>query len=63
VVSWIELSKLLKKIEDNVINPKKIVIRKQHLREDKREYDYSIRTHYRYGDFSVLTAQVDRERR
>ena len=55
--SWIELQRLLKKVEDEM-EPGIIQIKRQHLRDDKREYDFNVRTHYRYKDLSILTASV-----
>jgi hypothetical protein len=57
-LSWIELRQLLEKIEREVDDPKKITIKRQHLREDKTKYDFNVRVHYRYNDYTILTAKV-----
>ena len=56
-ISWIELSKLLDKIEKET-EPQTIIVKRQHLRDDRNGYDFSLRTHFRYGDYSILTASV-----
>ena len=56
-ISWIELSRLLEKIEDE-LEPQKIVVKRQHLRDDRKGYDFSVKTHLRYGDYTILTASV-----
>lgn len=56
-VSWIELQRLLQKVE-NEMEPGIIQIKRQHQRDDKRQYDFNVRTHYRYKDLSILTASV-----
>ena len=56
-LSWVELQRLLDKVE-NFVDPKVIHISRQHLRDDKSGYDFSVKTHYRYRDKTTLTASV-----
>ena len=56
-VSWIELAKLLDRVEEKTA-PKVIKIKRQHIRDDKYGYDFTVKTHYRYKDLSILTASV-----
>ena len=56
-ISWVELQRLLEKVE-NVVEPQVIQIKRQHLRDDRRGYDFNVKTHYRYSDKTILTASV-----
>lgn len=56
-LSWIELKKLLDLVE-NIASPQVILIKRQHMRDEKDGYDFRVRTHYRYKDKTTLTASV-----
>lgn len=56
-LSWVELQKLLEKVE-GVVDPKVILIKRQHRRDETISYDFSIQSHYRYSDSTILTASV-----
>jgi hypothetical protein len=57
-LSWVELQRLLEKVEQAVVEPRVILIKRQHLRDDKLGYDFNVKTHYRYSDKTILTASV-----
>lgn len=59
ILSWVELTKLLNKIEKENEEPlQRIHIQQTHLRHEK-EYDVSIRPPFRYGDFTILAAKIE----
>ena len=58
LVSWVELQKLLTKIEDSTNSASVIHIKRQHLMDDRSGYDFRVSTHRRYNDKSILTASV-----
>lgn len=59
MLSWVELTKLLNKIENENEEPlQRIQIEQAHLRQDK-DYDVSIRSPFRFGDFTILAAKIE----
>jgi len=57
MIGWVELTRLLGKIEEKMENPRKIRLIRTHLRHDK-EYEVSVRPPFRYGDFTILAAKI-----
>jgi hypothetical protein len=55
-LSWLEFEMLLRRLEERVENPGSISFKRQYAKEEPKEYQVSIRSHYRYRDFSILNA-------
>lgn len=59
ISSWVELTKLLNKIEDENEEPlQRIQLQHSHLRHDK-DFDVSVRPPFRFGDFTILAAKIE----
>lgn len=56
LLSWIEFEMLLRRLESRVPNPKTIQMKRQYMKEPEKDHHVSVRSHYRYRDYSILNA-------
>ena len=57
-LSWLEFEKVLRRIESLTPNPHIITFKRDYVAEQEREHYVSVRSHYRYKDYSILQAVV-----
>ena len=59
VSSWVELTRLCKKLEEKNTNPlRRIQLERSHLRHEKK-FHVHIRTPFKYGDFTILAMKIE----
>lgn len=58
-LSWIEFELLLRRLEEQVEKPKSIQIKRDYMQEKEVSYHASVRSHYRYKDFTILNAYCE----
>ena len=58
-LSWIEFELLLRRLEEQVQEPKRIEVKRDYIKEKETTYQASVRSHYRYKDFSILNGYCE----
>lgn len=55
-LSWIEFETVLRRLETRTSQPTIITFRREHFNEPPREHQVSVRSHFRYKDYTTLHA-------
>lgn len=60
-LSWLEFELVLRRLEARTSDSRTIQFKRQYVKEQEREHHVSVRSHYRYRDFSILNAYCTSE--
>jgi hypothetical protein len=55
-LSWVELELIFRRLEIITPLPKEIKLERRNIDDKTKTYNVSVRSHYRYKDFSILNA-------
>ncbi len=60
-LSWVEFDLVLRRLEARTSEPHTIQCKRHHIHEQEKEHQVSVRSHYRYRDYSILNAYLTTE--
>ena len=60
-LSWIEFELVLRRLEGRTSEPKVVQFKRQYLSNTEKEHHVSVRSHYRYRDYTILNAYLTTE--
>lgn len=60
-LSWVELETVLRRLEARTPCPDTIIFKREHFTNPEKEHRVSVRSHFRYKDYTTLHAYCTTE--